>query len=65
MNDTCNVEMVKSKLENKFNKVYKELNELNDLLKSLSDNDVKKDQSECYAPRITTIDEFMNGVSVG
>ena len=64
MKDACNIEIIKTKMEDEFSKAYKELNELNDSVKSLlSEDDVKRDQREWYAPRITSLNEFMNDVS--
>lgn len=66
MKHTCQVEIVKSKVENEFNKAYQELNDVNDCVKTLlsvtSEDDVKLDQSEWYIPKIIPVDEFKDGV---
>lgn len=64
MKDPCNVKRVKAKVENEFKKAYKELNEINDSIKTLLlEEGVKKDQGEWHVCKITHMDEFKNKVS--
>lgn len=64
MKDPRNVESVKTKMENEFSKTCNELNEINDAVKTLlNEEGIKKDQSEWYVPKMTSVDEFKNKVS--
>lgn len=63
MKDPCNVENVKAKMEHEFSKACNELNELNDAVKTLlNEEGIKKDQSEWYVPKMTSVNEFKNKV---
>ena len=64
MKDACNLEKVKSKMENEFLKAYRDFNELNNSVKSLlHKDDVKRDQCEWFAPKVAPLLIFQNNVS--
>ena len=60
MENVCNVELVKSKVENEFEKLCVELQELNESVKALmSVEDAEKKQKEWYKPKMTVFSEFI------
>ena len=60
MENVCNVELVKSKVENEFEKLCVELQELNESVKALmSVEDAEKEQKEWYKPKMTVFSEFI------
>lgn len=67
MENVCNVEVVKSKMENEFLKLCKEMEELNDFVHDLmSTQDAKegeKDQVEWYKPKAAALKEFADEVT--
>ena len=67
MENVCNIEVVKSKIENEFLKLCKEMEELNDFVHDLmSTQDAKEgeiDQVEWYKPKAATLKEFTDEVT--
>lgn len=67
MENVSNVEVVKSKMENEFLKLCKEMEELNDFVHDLmSTQDAKegeKDQVEWYKPKAAALKEFADEVT--
>lgn len=67
MENVCNVQVVKSKMENEFLTLRKEMEELNDfvheLMSTQDEREGEIDQVEWYKPKATALQEFKDEVA--
>ncbi|KAL7382579.1 hypothetical protein ABVT39_024606 [Epinephelus coioides] len=67
MENVCNIEVVKSKMETEFSNLRKDMEELNgfvlDLMSTQDVEEGEKDQAEWYKPKVAALQEFMDEVS--